>query len=116
MMNFPQGRNDLNFKGSFNISYARKLDFCITGPQFLTEVMETLPGFEPYAQKMRKITVEWLVKKCIEITNQPASFSVLNHGDFHIRNMMFKRNEFNAISEIALVMQDFKMTLNSNLD
>ncbi|CAD7093764.1 unnamed protein product [Hermetia illucens] len=101
------GRNDLNFKGSFNISYARKLDFCITGPQFLTEVMETLPGFEPYAQKMRKITVEWLVKKCIEITNQPASFSVLNHGDFHIRNMMFKRNEFDAISEIALV--DFQV-------
>ncbi|CAD7093758.1 unnamed protein product [Hermetia illucens] len=102
------GRNDFHLKGTvFGFSYSRRMDFFLTGPKFLAEVMESLPGFESCASKLRKITAEWLMDKCVKAVNQPAAYSVLNHGDFHIRNMMFKRNEFNAISEIALV--DFQI-------
>ncbi|CAD7093761.1 unnamed protein product [Hermetia illucens] len=98
------GRSDLNFKATiFGLSVGRKMDFFLTGPKFLAEVMETFPGFESCANKLHKITADWLMDKCIKIVNQPAVYSVLNHGDFHVRNMMFKRNVFNAISEIALV-------------
>ncbi|CAD7093762.1 unnamed protein product [Hermetia illucens] len=102
------GRNDFNFKGTiFGFTAGREMEFLLTGPKFLAEVMESLPGFESCANKLRKITADWLMDKCIKVVNAPAAYSVLNHGDFHVRNMMFKKNVFNATSEIALV--DFQM-------
>ncbi|CAD7093760.1 unnamed protein product [Hermetia illucens] len=102
------GRNDFNFKGTiFGLSAGRQMQFFWTGPKFLAEVMGTLPGFESYANKLHKITADWLMDKCIKVVNLPAAYSVLNHGDFHVRNMMFKKNIFNAVAEIALV--DFQI-------
>ncbi|CAD7093757.1 unnamed protein product [Hermetia illucens] len=102
------GRDDLRLKGTlFGFSFSMDMPLFLTAPTFLAELVETIPGFDQYALKMRKINSEWLMGKCVETLRRPAAINVLNHGDFHVRNMMFKRNGFGPISELALV--DFQI-------
>lgn len=59
----------------------------------LAEVLATWEGYEFYAEKLQAF-----VSKFVEVGKNfyqpdPNGFSVLNHGDFHVKNLLFKKVE-----------------------
>lgn len=62
-----------------------------------------MPGFEEAAEKLSKVPFEKIVENCRQAINAPGSYQVLNHGDYHIKNMMFKGGNEKDVSEVVLV-------------
>lgn len=73
---------------------------------FIDEV-RTWSGFEMITQKLEQTVekFEELGKKIYETNNAGAfeGFNVLNHGDFHFNNMLFKKNDEGKISDVLFV-------------
>ncbi|CAD7093740.1 unnamed protein product [Hermetia illucens] len=103
-----EGHKGLNLKGSiFNMGNMENKNFLQDGITYFKEVLETLPEFKEASEKLSKISFGKIVEKCIQTINAPGSYEVLNHGDYHIKNMMFKGNNNKDISKVILV--DFQI-------
>lgn len=69
------------------------------------ETLEEWEGCEKYYDK-----IDWLIenaadvgKKCY-IPNKPGhGYNVLNHGDFHMKNMLMKKNNDKHIEDFCFV-------------
>lgn len=74
----------------------------------LTNAVKEWPGYEEIADKVNKFA-DGLSDKMFAMMKKDHSmeFNVLNHGDFHIRNLMFKRGESGELSEVLFL--DFQM-------
>lgn len=62
------------------------------GVLYLINEMKSWPGFEKIHEKLEG--KEWTIMDKMAAVfnpNKEFGYSVLNHGDFHIRNMMFKK-------------------------
>lgn len=70
---------------------------------FFKQLVESLPGFEVASEKLEKISFDKIIEKCAQTVNTPTAYEVLNHGDFHIKNLMFKGKNGIDISEVVLV-------------
>lgn len=71
---------------------------------FIDEV-RTWEGYEVITEKL-----EALVKKFEELGNKiyetgRGSFNVLNHGDFHFNNMLFKKDKDGKIADVVFVSE-----------
>ncbi|CAD7093739.1 unnamed protein product, partial [Hermetia illucens] len=103
-----QGHKGLNRKGGiFNIGDMDNMNFFRDGISYFKELVESLPGLEEASEKLQKISFHKIAKKCKQTVNAPGSFDVLNHGDYHIKNMMFKDKNGMDVSEVILV--DFQL-------
>ncbi|CAD7093744.1 unnamed protein product [Hermetia illucens] len=103
-----EGTKGLNRKGGlFNLGSMEMLNMFRDQLSFFKELVETLPGFEEASEKLSKITLDKVFEKCRQAVNAPGSYEVLNHGDYHIKNMMFKGKNGTDVSEIVLV--DFQI-------
>lgn len=73
---------------------------------FIDEV-RTWSGFEMITQKLEQTVekFEEMGKKIFEPNNMGSfrGFNVLNHGDFHFNNMLFKKNDEGKISDVLFV-------------
>ena len=73
---------------------------------FIDEV-RTWSGYEVITQKLEKTAekFEELGGRVYEpnTTKYFDGFNVLNHGDFHFNNMLFKKNEDGKISDVLFV-------------
>lgn len=79
------------------------------GLQTLASVVAKWPGFERFAEKIRKMA-ETLVTKTIEVVKpKDGSLSVLNHGDFWTNNILFKRSSGSDVPEQAMFV-DFQIS------
>lgn len=77
--------------------------------QFLADKLKSWPGYEIIGEKIEAIKSQ-VMKKGIELSAPNKSgvgYNVLNHGDFHCKNMMFKKDEQNIIKEVLLL--DFQL-------
>lgn len=77
--------------------------------QHLADIVRLWPGFEAVADKMVAIRSK-LMEKGLKTTapNKPGEgYNVLNHGDFHAKNMLFKKDESDNINEVLLL--DFQL-------
>lgn len=74
----------------------------------LADVVKTWPGFEDIGRKVAEFAPKVMDKmmQCLMRDNS-HEFKVLNHGDFHIRNLMFKKTAEGEISEVIFL--DFQM-------
>lgn len=74
----------------------------------LTSIVKTWPGYEAIAAKVDNFIPKMpdLMIKLLQRDNS-YEFNVLNHGDFHIRNLMFKKTEQGELSEVLFL--DFQM-------
>lgn len=74
----------------------------------LVDDMKTWPGYEEIGDKIEKF-VPTMVDKMFKLMTKDVShyFNVLNHGDFHIRNLMFKRSADGKLSDVIFL--DFQM-------
>uniref|UniRef100_A0A182Q4D1 CHK kinase-like domain-containing protein n=1 Tax=Anopheles farauti TaxID=69004 RepID=A0A182Q4D1_9DIPT len=75
----------------------------------LSQVVLDLPGLEQYSERIRNVK-EKIFKRASAIYNyDPTSYvHVLNHGDCHYKNMMFKRTD-GKLDDIMLL--DFQMSV-----
>lgn len=71
---------------------------------------QSWPKMEKIGAKVEK-SIEKIFNNFTEVYADPPTriFSVLNHGDFHIRNMMFKKDEEGSIAEVKFL--DFQIPL-----
>lgn len=70
----------------------------------LTDVLKSWPGYELYALKFKQIQVNFLSRGCEIYTQNDGidGYNVLNHGDFHYKNIMVNRDE-DKIRKLMLV-------------
>lgn len=78
--------------------------------KMLGSAVKTWPNFERIGNVIEN-KLEDLFWNYIGCYNKPSKvgFNVLNHGDFHIRNMMFKKTEEGVIQDVCFL--DFQMPL-----
>lgn len=71
---------------------------------FIDEV-RTWDGYEIITQKMEVMVenFEELGKKVFEPGKGFECFNVLNHGDFHFNNMLFKKDSDGKIADVLFV-------------
>lgn len=74
----------------------------------LTAVARTWTGYAEIADKIDAY-IPKIADRMFKILRRDYSndFNVLNHGDFHIRNLMFKKTDQGALSEVLFL--DFQM-------
>ncbi|KAM7363919.1 LOW QUALITY PROTEIN: uncharacterized protein ACRADG_000640 [Cochliomyia hominivorax] len=78
--------------------------------------METLSNYPEFKVFLDKITIMQpdIISKCknlyrsYEINNDPQDIYVLNYGDFHMKNLMFKFNKENQLED--LIMVDYQIS------
>lgn len=57
-----------------------------------------LPAMKNFQKNHKKITL-----KSYDVQKGPFAFNVLNHADFHSKNVLFKRGEGDKIEDVCLV-------------
>uniref|UniRef100_A0A182P7B0 CHK domain-containing protein n=1 Tax=Anopheles epiroticus TaxID=199890 RepID=A0A182P7B0_9DIPT len=76
----------------------------------LSQIVKDMPGLEQYSERIANVK-ETIFKRASAIyTYDPTSYvHVLNHGDCHFKNMMFKRTEEGKLEDIMLL--DFQLSV-----
>lgn len=75
----------------------------------LSQVVLELPGLEQYSERIRNVTEKIFKRASAIYTYDPTSYvHVLNHGDCHFKNMMFKRTD-GKLDDIMLL--DFQLSV-----
>lgn len=72
-------------------------------------IVKTSPGFEELAAKIETNYLPRLFESQMKTMSKDNSkeFTVLNHGDFHIRNLMFKRSSTGELTDVLFL--DFQL-------
>lgn len=79
--------------------------------------MKTWDGFETIAEKMENLVSKFVTlgEKVYTPSSPNEGYSVLNHGDFHFNNMLFKNFANGKLSDVNFVsFFDSLFTLNEN--
>lgn len=72
----------------------------------LLEELKNWPGYEIYVQKLGKLIENHYEKEKITFTPNKTGYNVLNHGDFHSKNMMFRNMD---LENPEVIMLDFQV-------
>ncbi|XP_055605521.1 uncharacterized protein LOC129753700 [Uranotaenia lowii] len=73
------------------------------------QLCQQWPGFEQYTEKLEKLKHPIFEQLKVVYTPDPtSSWNVLNHGDLHYKNMMFKINE--GVTEDIMLL-DFQISV-----
>lgn len=96
--------------GVFNIPGIENNDFFCSGITEAIKLVKTIEGFEEYVPKLEKIS-KTLIRRCNNAYKkcQGGILNILNHGDFHSKNMMFKYNENGKVEDVMLI--DFQISV-----
>ncbi|XP_055918985.1 uncharacterized protein LOC129951021 [Eupeodes corollae] len=95
----------------FNRNDLEKIPFMTGGIKNFIDKIDTIDELRKYVPHLRRLA-EDLLKKCIASTKayrdkSPKGIFVLNHGDFHFKNIMVKRNGEKKLVDVMLI--DFQM-------
>lgn len=83
--------------------------FCKPALEFLAKEIKTWDGTEVLAEKVEK-SIETTTAKLYEVygkTDKPA-YKVLNHGDFHFKNILYRND---STKDEDLILIDFQFPL-----
>lgn len=84
-----------------------------TGLEFFIKMLDSVPDllvYKPYFEQMRPIYMSRVIDSFKEYRENPFenAYYVLCHGDFHLRNLMFKYNKTGELIEDCMLL-DFQM-------
>lgn len=81
----------------------------LRGLQIIIEQTKTWGGFEDIHEKLKRNQSKILDNLfAVHKRDRGWGYNVLNHGDFHIRNMMFKRGSDGRVEEVKFL--DFQLS------
>ncbi|XP_016952195.1 uncharacterized protein LOC108026015 [Drosophila biarmipes] len=100
--------------GLFDIPAIQSDPFITTGMKTFVEMLDKLPELQKYKGYFEKIQDKYLERLENEMQEYHKSrrndgYYVLCHGDFHLRNMMFKSNKETGNHE-DIMLVDFQMS------
>ncbi|XP_011868375.1 PREDICTED: uncharacterized protein LOC105562270 [Vollenhovia emeryi] len=100
-------------KGMFNDAYPPEMkDFFIMSVRSLGNEVAKWPGMQKYADKITKLT-DHVYQVGVDATKYcQDEFSVINHGDYWVNNMLFKYD--NSGKPIEHICVDFQICLYSS--
>ena len=75
------------------------------GIRVFREIVEEWEGYEEYLPKLDNLiaNIGEIGSKCYVPNRTECGFNVLNHGDFHLRNIIVKANEEHRIEHFYFV-------------
>jgi hypothetical protein len=78
--------------------FGQSLDFAIA-------TFSSWDGFEQFIGPLNKFKESYYQKglKTYSPTPGPNAFNVLNHGDFHLRNLMYKMKPEGGVEDVLFV-------------
>lgn len=84
------------------------------GFNYVLEMLKSHEEFKEYIPKFEKIIAGQPLQKTRKLMRSyfnglPANVCVLNHGDFHIKNVMFLENDLGEIEDVKLI--DFQLSI-----
>ena len=90
--------------GVFNMPGSKNNEVFTSGIAQVIELLKELPGFEIYIPKLQKLSGK-MVEKCHQSYElcKFGGLNVLNHGDFHGKNMMFQFDRHGRAQQVMLV-------------
>lgn len=92
--------------GTFTIDLSKVDMFQTAVKDFIKHVISLDDELKPYTQIFEKLD-KVLLDKCVDIWNAykrgTEALFVLNHGDFHFKNMMFKHKDNEQLDDLMLV-------------
>lgn len=70
-----------------------------------TENAHEWGGFEKYLNSLEAFQGRFAeqIKKSFTVSTGEFAFNVLNHADFHLRNILFNKDENDALNEFRIV-------------
>lgn len=85
-----------------------------TGLEFFIKLLDSIPDlkvYKPYFERMRPNFMRRVIDSFKEYRENPVedAYYVLCHGDFHLRNLMFKYNKAGELTEDCMLL-DFQMS------
>lgn len=96
-------------KGFFSNTGILEMEMMSTGIVNFMNMLEKHEEFHVYLEKIKQMQPD-IVQSCKDLFNaynlknrNPKDIFVLNHGDFHLRNMMFQFNDKQEIKDLILV-------------
>jgi thiamine kinase-like enzyme len=96
--------------GLFNLRSRDAINFMYHNLNLFIDEVRTWDGFEVITEKLESTAEKFenLGRKIYEPSSSSHDgFNVLNHGDFHFNNMLFKKNEEGKISDVLFVSLNF---------
>ncbi|EDV93534.1 GH18230 [Drosophila grimshawi] len=100
--------------GMFDMPTIREDPFVTTGMSKFIAILEDVPELRKYLPFFKNIENDYLDRCGIVLqeyrkNRQPNGYYVLCHGDFHLRNMMFKHNKVDGKLEDVMLI-DFQIS------
>lgn len=91
--------------GLFNLKSRDGINFMKNNMNLFIDEIKTWDGFEMIAEKMEGVVkrFETSGEKVYQVNGSADGFNVLNHGDFHINNLMFKKDSDGKMSDVLFV-------------
>lgn len=101
-------------KNGFNDDKIKEVPMFKYGFRDFVEMLKKHPEFEPYTSRFEKLASNDPISKTQALYNafvngDKANLYVLNHGDFHIKNLMFTEKDDGKVDDVLLV--DFQLCI-----
>lgn len=100
--------------GFMSVSVPLLKEMTATGLENSIKLLSSIDEFSVYAEKLKAMRndVEHACKdlfNAYKLTNGQDGLFVLNHGDFHMKNLMFKFDNKNKLDDVIMV--DFQISV-----
>lgn len=102
---FLQGKGVQYYEnGLFNLKSRDGVNFMKNNMTLFIEEIKTWDGFEMIADKMENLEAKFEASGIkVYQSNGAEGYCVLNHGDFHYNNMVFKKDSEGKLSDVLFV-------------
>lgn len=89
----------------FNLKSRDGVNFMKNNMNLFIEEVKTWDGFEMISEKLENLVQKFEVsgEKVYQTNASNEGYNVLNHGDFHFNNMVFKKDSEGKLSDVLFV-------------